>query len=357
MQQKDISPIMTQLWQADPFHAKWTIVAKSYSTIRDSVGKEHAPLDDFLNLVCPHIGIINPDNYLAMLGWEVVHDDGRKAVERRFVPDFSSFNDDLKMTNLSSQDIVCFANIAGYVDNVPDTSIFGPTSALTMASRAVQPAASMMTETTVVGAPSQSVELQTFSVDNSDYDTSAFSAVQNDINFGMNQPGFQSFDFDTMPGPVGAPHDMDTFMPNMAYGGPSENSFFSQPAFDDGFFSQTASDNQFFSEMQSNDQSSSEIPSGDMFFSQPAADADKNAAGDAEEEEGEDFSLPDFKAPFEVQMMDEQCYMLRNSGSEWPYYEHFDPNQPKHLQLCWGPGTGDKFDAYNISEWRTRYDI
>ena len=55
-QQKDISGFLTRMWQADPFHAKWTIAAKAYSVIRDKVGKLRAPLDFFLNIVCPHIG-------------------------------------------------------------------------------------------------------------------------------------------------------------------------------------------------------------------------------------------------------------------------------------------------------------
>jgi hypothetical protein len=55
-QQKDISGFVTRMWQKDPFQAKWTLVAKAYSIIRDKVGKAQAPLDTFLEIVCPHIG-------------------------------------------------------------------------------------------------------------------------------------------------------------------------------------------------------------------------------------------------------------------------------------------------------------
>jgi hypothetical protein len=55
-QQKDISGFLTGMWQADPFHAKWTIAAKAYSVIRDKVGKAQAPLDTFLHIVCPLLG-------------------------------------------------------------------------------------------------------------------------------------------------------------------------------------------------------------------------------------------------------------------------------------------------------------
>jgi hypothetical protein len=60
-QQKNISGFLTRMWQEDPFKAKWAIVAKAYSIIRDKVGKAHAPLDIFLQTVCPHIG--KPDPY------------------------------------------------------------------------------------------------------------------------------------------------------------------------------------------------------------------------------------------------------------------------------------------------------
>lgn len=39
LQQKEMSGFITILWREDPFHAKWTIVARAYSIIRDRVGK------------------------------------------------------------------------------------------------------------------------------------------------------------------------------------------------------------------------------------------------------------------------------------------------------------------------------
>lgn len=38
-QQKEISGFLTMLWQGDYFQAKWTIIARAYSEIRDQVGK------------------------------------------------------------------------------------------------------------------------------------------------------------------------------------------------------------------------------------------------------------------------------------------------------------------------------
>jgi hypothetical protein len=56
-QQKDISGFLNIIWKEELHGAKWTIIAKAYSTIRDSVGKLNAPLRIFLNIVCPYINV------------------------------------------------------------------------------------------------------------------------------------------------------------------------------------------------------------------------------------------------------------------------------------------------------------
>lgn len=66
-QQKDISGFLTYLWQTDPFKAKWSILAKAYSIIRDSKGKGKAPLDSYLAINGPFIGIVPPEKYLEMI--------------------------------------------------------------------------------------------------------------------------------------------------------------------------------------------------------------------------------------------------------------------------------------------------
>ncbi|KAL1640227.1 hypothetical protein SLS58_007178 [Diplodia intermedia] len=48
--------------------AKWTVIPKTDSIIRDQIGSDNAPMDAFLNLVCPHIGIISRENHLNTLG-------------------------------------------------------------------------------------------------------------------------------------------------------------------------------------------------------------------------------------------------------------------------------------------------
>ena len=71
------------MWQADPFKAKWTILAKAYSTIRDVQGKANAPLNQFLALNAPVVRIIEPPKYLNALGWVLfVENDGHTVIRR-----------------------------------------------------------------------------------------------------------------------------------------------------------------------------------------------------------------------------------------------------------------------------------
>lgn len=56
LQQKDISGALTEMWAADPFHAKWTIVAKAYSVIRDQVGKVSTLLTNLDEVLTQRLG-------------------------------------------------------------------------------------------------------------------------------------------------------------------------------------------------------------------------------------------------------------------------------------------------------------
>lgn len=120
-QQKEISGFLTRMWQSDPFKAKWTIVAKAYSIIRDQVGKDRAPLGEFLQIVCPLVGIISPADYLDMLGWMKPH-GGVTEMVRWFVPDMNQFGVQLRVTNISADDIVRHCREIGYIVNEPSKS-------------------------------------------------------------------------------------------------------------------------------------------------------------------------------------------------------------------------------------------
>jgi hypothetical protein len=116
MQQKDASPHLTKLWQQDPFKAKWAIIAKAYSIIRDAVGKVAAPLDLFLNQVCPEIGIISIDEYLHKMKWEFVTAlDGMVSLQQTSAPDLSSFDERITRTVMTEWEVISFAENNGYM--------------------------------------------------------------------------------------------------------------------------------------------------------------------------------------------------------------------------------------------------
>lgn len=102
-QQKDISGFLTNIWQLDPFKAKWSILAKSYSVIRDSQGKDNAPLDQFLAITGPLIGVIKPELYLQAMGWEIATQEHGQTVMNRYVVDL---DESLFITNLSVNDLI-----------------------------------------------------------------------------------------------------------------------------------------------------------------------------------------------------------------------------------------------------------
>ena len=100
----------------DPFKAKWTILAKAYSVIRDTQGKSNAPLDAFLGLAGPLIGIVPLQDYLSVTGWQMTLDvKGEVKLIRDPKVDLKGLPRGLLTTNLSVQDIVkaCLEN--GYV--------------------------------------------------------------------------------------------------------------------------------------------------------------------------------------------------------------------------------------------------
>lgn len=110
-QQKEISGFLTILWQADPFKAKWSILAKSYSVIRNDQGKANAPLEKFLAINAPLIGIIEPADYLEALSWEVAVDDDGQIVVRR---NGDSIDEQLFITNVSVNDVIRNSYDKGY---------------------------------------------------------------------------------------------------------------------------------------------------------------------------------------------------------------------------------------------------
>jgi hypothetical protein len=125
------------MWQNDPFKAKWSILAKAYSIIRESNTKDAAPLDKFLALTCPLIGVIPRNDYLGVMGWSIVDTAGVKSMERMYTPDISSFPENILTTNLSSEEIVAHCQRVSYVEHndIDVARNQGSTAALAMAAQ------------------------------------------------------------------------------------------------------------------------------------------------------------------------------------------------------------------------------
>ena len=115
MQQKDISANVTNLWKHDPFKAKWSILAKAYSVIRDASGKENTPLDMFIAINGPYIGILASGCYLRTLGWELSNVDTQLKLTRIFEVEIASLDEGLLTTNLSVDNIIAYSVDMGYV--------------------------------------------------------------------------------------------------------------------------------------------------------------------------------------------------------------------------------------------------
>ena len=137
-QQKDISGILTILWQDDPSKAKWSILAKGYSVIRDSKGKLNAPLDVFLAINGPFIGVIAPEAYLDTLGWRMaVGDTGHIGITRDEGVDIAHIDQSLLTSTISVDDIIQNSIEHGFIaEDGEDLSLPLNEPTLTMASSA-----------------------------------------------------------------------------------------------------------------------------------------------------------------------------------------------------------------------------
>jgi len=118
---------LTALWKADPFQAKWAILAKGFSEIRDVKGKSDALLPEFLSINAPLLRIIEPERYLMALGWNLTLDAEAQMVLRR-EPNFdaASIGTDLLTTNVSVAEVIenCYQH--DYIAR--DSNVVNPSS-------------------------------------------------------------------------------------------------------------------------------------------------------------------------------------------------------------------------------------
>nr|CAA06844.1 alpha-1 domain protein [Pyrenopeziza brassicae] len=115
LQQKEASIYLTALWKRDPFKAKWTIIAAAYSKIRNTVGKPRAPLDRYLNIVCPQMGMIGVEAYLELLSWSCTQNADGLLFTQTTSPDLQALGQHILHSSMTEKDVVLFCGYAGYI--------------------------------------------------------------------------------------------------------------------------------------------------------------------------------------------------------------------------------------------------
>lgn len=114
--QKEISGLLSFLWEHDKDKPKWTVLAKAYSIIRDVVGKKNAPLDVFLCITGPFVGIIAPAGYLTFLGWEIeVNNEEQLYLVQKPISTNGAVSVTLPNSSCSIIDVIKFSIQSGYV--------------------------------------------------------------------------------------------------------------------------------------------------------------------------------------------------------------------------------------------------
>ncbi|CAG8958858.1 hypothetical protein HYFRA_00011811 [Hymenoscyphus fraxineus] len=126
-QQKNSSTLIKLLWDEDPFRAKWSILARAYTSIRDHVGKENAPIGVFLETVYPQIGIIGVDVYLTKMNWVIGRaEDGSISLHQHSCPDFDTFSAHIMNTPMTEKDVTYYCAFRGYITPQASFQIAGP---------------------------------------------------------------------------------------------------------------------------------------------------------------------------------------------------------------------------------------
>lgn len=113
---KNRSPLLSFLWDFDPNKSKWSLLAKAWSIIRDQIGKERAPLDEFFKCACPYFNLPAPEDYLAIFGWVPVQGSERNILTFERNPEFSAEHTGTVESHeaLSVEDIIHHVQTQGY---------------------------------------------------------------------------------------------------------------------------------------------------------------------------------------------------------------------------------------------------
>lgn len=112
---KQLSQPLGTLWEKEPNKPLWSMMAKAWSTIRDRVGKNQAPLDKFFSIICPYLEVPSPETYLERYGWTViVNQEGGPKLARDDVSESASISAEVAGRTLSVEDIISYCQSMGY---------------------------------------------------------------------------------------------------------------------------------------------------------------------------------------------------------------------------------------------------
>lgn len=103
-------------------------MTKSWSIIRNQIGKEKAPLDLFFRIICPYLNVPSPDTYLESCGWALNADDeGTPTLSRESTPSPEAMSAGTDAMALSVEDIINYCQGMGYAQEyISDTDINSP---------------------------------------------------------------------------------------------------------------------------------------------------------------------------------------------------------------------------------------
>jgi hypothetical protein len=117
--QKSKSGFLRVLWENDPFKAKWALLAKAYSSVRDN-NPGQVSLDTYMSICDQFIGVIAPEHYLAAMNWNVAGSgSGEMSLQRGNLAN-AGFDMSLLTTDKSASDIVNHCYEVGYVKATGD---------------------------------------------------------------------------------------------------------------------------------------------------------------------------------------------------------------------------------------------
>jgi hypothetical protein len=132
---KKLSSIIGDLWEGDVYKAYWSLMAKAWSVIRDQIGKDQAPLDQFLIIICGHLSVPGPESYLMICGWTLsLNEEGDPMVSRDGSSEFACMSTGVMDIALSVEDIIAYVQSMGYATTFVAT---GNTTSSTFLGRSI----------------------------------------------------------------------------------------------------------------------------------------------------------------------------------------------------------------------------